>query len=162
MSFKKFFIESKSEQLDEKGPNINSLIKKAQKKADVDFKKDPNAKPITKKQLNDLEKQLDKLFAAVGIDVEFTKHFFDRLNDPRNKKQITVKELSKIFNDTYKKYGNKLSNSSNLKAVLNDISTHINIPVKIQINFKTGLLDMVGLTIMRRREFLSPDSKLKV
>ena len=44
---------------------------------------------ITKSNLNQIEKYADKLFAAVGIDVEFTRHFMDRVNDARNKDQIT-------------------------------------------------------------------------
>ena len=31
---------------------------------------------ITKSDLDQVEKYADKLFAAVGIDVEFTRHFF--------------------------------------------------------------------------------------
>ena len=43
---------------------------------------------ITKNDLNQIEKYADKLFAAVGIDIEFTRHFLDRVNDDRNKKPI--------------------------------------------------------------------------
>ena len=43
---------------------------------------------ITKNDLNQIEKYADKLFADVGIDVEFTRHFLDRVNDERNKKPI--------------------------------------------------------------------------
>ena len=35
---------------------------------------------ITKNDLNQIEKYADKLFAAVGIDIEFTRHFLDRVN----------------------------------------------------------------------------------
>ena len=44
---------------------------------------------ITRSDLNQIEKYADRLFAAVGIDVEFTRHFMDRVNDTRNKAQIT-------------------------------------------------------------------------
>ena len=44
---------------------------------------------ITQKQLNAIESYADRLFRAVDIDVEFTRHFIDRVNDSRNKKQIT-------------------------------------------------------------------------
>ena len=43
---------------------------------------------ITQKQLNAIESYADRLFRAVDIDVEFTRHFIDRVNDSRNKKQI--------------------------------------------------------------------------
>ena len=46
--------------------------------------------PVTQIQIDALERVLDKVFGQVGIDVEFTRHFLDRVNDERNMKQITV------------------------------------------------------------------------
>ena len=43
---------------------------------------------ISKSDLDAIERYADKLFAKVGIDVEFTRHFLDRANDARNKKDI--------------------------------------------------------------------------
>ena len=43
---------------------------------------------VTQKQLNDLERFADRLLDKFGIDVEFTKHFADRMNDDRNKPAI--------------------------------------------------------------------------
>ena len=40
---------------------------------------------ITRSDLNQIERYADRLFAKVGIDVEFTRHFLDRVNDERNK-----------------------------------------------------------------------------
>ena len=45
---------------------------------------------VRKSDLDQLERYADRLFASLGIDVEFTKHFLDRVNDERNVKQITV------------------------------------------------------------------------
>ena len=39
---------------------------------------------ITKSDLDQVERYADKLFGALKIDVEFTKHFMDRVNDARN------------------------------------------------------------------------------
>ena len=36
---------------------------------------------VTKSDLSQIEKYADRLFAKVGIDVEFTRHFVDRVND---------------------------------------------------------------------------------
>ena len=66
-------------------------------------------KEITKTDLDQLERYADKLFAAVGIDVEFTRHFLDRVNDERNKKQITTAELTRLFKQSFKKYGKKIA-----------------------------------------------------
>ena len=54
-------------------------------------------KKITQSDLDQIEKYADRLFAALKIDVEFTKHFMDRVNDARNIKQITVAELIRLF-----------------------------------------------------------------
>ena len=36
---------------------------------------------VSRSDLDQIERYADKLFAAVGIDVEFTRHFLDRVND---------------------------------------------------------------------------------
>ena len=64
---------------------------------------------ITKSDLDQIEKYADKIFAKVGIDVEFTRHFLDRVNDERNKKQITSAELTRLFKQSYAKYGKKIA-----------------------------------------------------
>ena len=52
---------------------------------------------ITRSDIAQLEKYADRLFKSVGIDVEFTRHFIDRANDARNKKDITPAELTRLF-----------------------------------------------------------------
>ena len=52
---------------------------------------------VTQAQLDALEKVLDQVFAKVGIDIEFTRHFIDRVNDERNIKPISIKELAMLF-----------------------------------------------------------------
>ena len=63
---------------------------------------------VSKNDLDQVEKYADKVFAAVGIDVEFTRHFLDRVNDERNKKPINTAELIRLFRLTYKKHGKKI------------------------------------------------------
>ena len=48
---------------------------------------------ISQAELDSIESYLDDLFAAVGIDIEFTRHFLDRVNDARNRKQIAPHEI---------------------------------------------------------------------
>ena len=62
---------------------------------------------LSKSDLDGVEKYADRLYAAAGIDVEFTRHFLDRVNDRRNKKQITVAELIRMFKQSYKKIEQK-------------------------------------------------------
>ena len=86
-------------------------------------------KPIKKSDIDQLEKYADRLYAAIGVDVEFTRHFMQRVNDPRNKKQITPAELTRLFKQSYKKYGKMITKlGPDAEAVLNDMRTDINMP----------------------------------
>ena len=118
---------------------------------------------ITKAHLNAIEKYADKLFSKVGIDVEFTRHFLDRVNDVRNKKQITNAELVRLFKQTYAKYGKKIAKlGPDAEAVLNDIRTDVNMPFVLKWDAKNNELDMVAKTVMRKKDFKTPDQKLVI
>ena len=116
-------------------------------------------KEITKSDLDQLERYADKLFAAVGIDVEFTRHFLDRVNDERNKKQITTAELTRLFKQSFKKYGKKIAQlGPDAEAVINDMRTDVNMP--FALNLKGGELELVAKTIMRKKNFQTRNPKL--
>lgn len=116
---------------------------------------------ITTVDLASVEKFADKIFAKVGIDVEFTKHFLDRVNDPRNGKEINVAELTRLFKQTYKKYGKKIAKmGDDAEAVLNDLQTDINVPFVLQWDGKE--FDLISKTIMRKKDFKTNDPKLKI
>ena len=66
---------------------------------------------ISQAELNGIEGYLDKLFAAAGIDIEFTRHFLDRVNDARNRKQIEPEELEDMFTKAYEDHGEAMSKS---------------------------------------------------
>ena len=118
---------------------------------------------ITREQLLKLEYYLDLLFKKNNINVEFTKHFLDRVNDARNVRQISVNELSQLFTDAQKKYGERLEHSNDgWEAVLKDIRTDVNMPFVLNYNEKTGMIDLVSKTVMRKRDFKSVDPLLKV
>ena len=117
---------------------------------------------ITKNDLNQIEKYADKLFAAVGIDVEFTRHFLDRVNDARNKKPINSAELIRLFRLTYKKHGKKIAGMNpDAEAVIYDMETDVNMPFVINVDRK-GMLDLVAKTIMRKKDFKTRNQKLRV
>ena len=116
---------------------------------------------ISMSQLNQVEKHLDKIWAKVGIDVEFTRHFHDRVNDERNKKPISTAELIRIYREIYKKYGKPISNlSSGVEILLKDMSTDINVPVVLRWDGKE--LDMIAKTVMRKKNFKSRTKKYSV
>ncbi len=117
---------------------------------------------ITKNDLNQIEKYADKLFAAVGIDVEFTRHFLDRVNDARNKKPINSAELIRLFRLTYKKYGKKIAKMNpDAEAVISDMETDVNMPFVLNLD-KDGMLDLVAKTVMRKKDFKTRNQKLRV
>ena len=118
---------------------------------------------ISRIQLQVIEKSLDKMFAKLGIDVEFSGHFLDRINDPRNEKQITISELINIYNSLYDKFGIKISKTpEEIEEVIKSLSTDINIPVNISFDRKTSKIDMVAKTIMRKKNFKTPNPILHV
>lgn len=107
---------------------------------------------ITKSDLNAIETYADNLFAKLGIDIEFTKHFLDRANDERNKKPISVAELIGMFKRLYKKHGKPLSKvDSDFDAVVKDFNSNINIPFAIDVT-RDGI-DMYAKTVMRKKDF---------
>ena len=116
-------------------------------------------KEVKKSDIDQLEKYADKLFGAVGIDVEFTRHFLDRVNDARNKVQITTSELIRLFRQSYKKFGKTIAKlGPDAQAVITDMKTDINMP--FVLNLKGGKLELVAKTVMRKKDFKTPNRKL--
>lgn len=113
---------------------------------------------MAKTDLDDVEKFADSNFSP--YDFEFGReqdHFFQRLNDPRNGKEISKPEMigffkrlmrnKKAFDEFTKKY---------LEFVVTDKRTNINIPFKNMAN------RLIAKTIMRKPTFASPDPVLQV
>ena len=116
-------------------------------------------KEVKKSDLDQIEKYADRLFASLDIDVEFTRHFLDRVNDARNVKQITPSELTRLFKQTYKKHGKTIARlGPDAQAVLTDMKTDINMP--FVLNLKGGELELVAKTVMRKKNFKTSNPKL--
>ena len=80
---------------------------------------------VTKSDMRSIENYADKLFAAAGIDVDFTRHFRQRVNDERNIKPIT------------------------------------NMPFVFALD-KSGELDLIAKTIMRKKNFQTTNKILDI
>lgn len=116
---------------------------------------------VSQSQLNDVEKFADRLWGKLGIDIKFTKHFVDRVNDERNGKEISASELIRIFKKEYEQYGKEIKNlSTDDEAVLVDLITDINLPFVFK-NTKQGK-ELVAKTIMRKSDFKSIDPTYKI
>lgn len=79
-------------------------------------------------EINILDKELDKLFRPLGLDVVFSKHFKERLLG--REKQVTGEEVFQTFAKLREKYGQKLKQakmSGDYKAVLKDFSNELNV-----------------------------------
>lgn len=116
---------------------------------------------ITQPMLDTLEKHLDRLFAAVGIDVEFTRHFLDRVNDRRNKQPITLKELAILFKDAYNKYGKRIAQMGpDAEAVIKDMRSDVNVPFALDWDSNKQELDLIAKTVMRKKDFRTSNPEL--
>ena len=88
---------------------------------------------MSKSTLNRIEKFAEKKLSPE--DIEFTKHFFDRVNDPRNGKEISDAELTGFFK-RLSKYKRQFKDflEKYKQIVVTDKRHDINIPfVKQQI-----------------------------
>jgi len=116
---------------------------------------------LTKSDIDQVERYADKLFASLKIDVEFTRHFIDRVNDARNVKQITTSELVRLFKQSYKKYGKKIAKMpDDANAVINDMKTDLNMP--FVLSYKKGEIELVAKTVMRKKNFTTSGSSPKL
>lgn len=111
-----------------------------------DLKPGPMVHEMAKSDLDNVEKYADKKLNP--LDIEFSKHFFDRVNDPRNNKEISTAELIGFFK--------RLSRNKNKfveflkkyqELVVKDSNTNINIPFVNQVN------QVIAKTIMRKQDF---------
>lgn len=120
-------------------------------------------KPVTQQEINQLETFADKLFAKVGIDVEFTRHFLDRVNDERNVRQITMSELTRLFKQEYKRWGKRIAQlGPDAEAVMKDLQTDINMPFALRWDEKNNELDLIAKTVMRKNNFRTSNPEFAV
>jgi hypothetical protein len=123
--------------------------------------KTPIQEFVTQSELNDVEKIADEWFEDYGIDVQFTKHFIERVNDERNGKPISAEELEDLFTQTAEKYGEKLANlPDDYQAVLFKLRNDINLPFALNYDDKNDEMDLVAKTVMRKKNFQTSNPKL--
>lgn len=106
-------------------------------------------------QLKFAKKLADTWFDKYGIDIEFTKHFLDRINDRRNHPMIKLTEVIEMFKKTAEQVGKDLEiEDSKIEAVLKDIETELNIPFALIPNENPEKdSKFISKTIMRKSDF---------
>jgi len=106
--------------------------------------------------LKDVDRVADKFLNPVDVVIT-DKHFFDRLNDPRNGKEISQAELIGFFkrlSKHKKQFMEFLEKYEQMVAF--DNRTNINIPFMKQAN------KAIAKTIMRKKDFKSSTPKLEI
>ena len=104
--------------------------------------------------LQRVEDYADKVMAPV--DVEFTRHFFDRLTRPEHGKEITDAELIGFFKrlskqkDRFEDFMDRYD-----EFVAKDRRTKLNIP------FKTRVDQIIAKTVMRKGDFKTSNAEYK-
>jgi len=132
---------------------------------------------VSNQDISRLDRDLDDLYSDVpvdkkapdgkpmddGIDIDFTNHFKERVNHERNIKAITPEELEDLFDKVHSEYGEDIAELGPQAAgVLKDLSTQINIPFVVDYNPRLRKLALKAVTVMRKKDFKSPDKKYNV
>jgi hypothetical protein len=115
---------------------------------------------ITQTQLDAFENIVDKLFKKYKIDFDFTRHFRERMGDARNNPCINLKELAGIIQKIYKKKSggrDMFAKHKDAEAVIKDLQTDLNLPIAIEYNRDSDEFRVAMKTIMRKKNFTSPD-----
>ena len=114
---------------------------------------------VSQRQIDDLEKFGDRLLKKFDIDIEFTRHFADRMNDKRNDPEIKVAEIQRLFKKIAKNKGKDIKKHGDAEAVLKDMQSDLNLP--IVVNYKDGEFEVVNKTIMRKKGFKTTSPEIK-
>ena len=120
------------------------------------LKKETSINEIPMGDLQKIDTFADKKLNPVDVVIT-DKHFFDRLNDPRNGKEISSAELIGFFKRLSKKkkeFVDFLNKYNSVVAV--DDRTNINIPFMKRAN------KAIAKTVMRKKDFKTPDQKLDI
>jgi phosphopantetheine adenylyltransferase len=125
------------------------------------LQKTPVKEIVTQSELDDVERIADEWFEDYGIDVQFTRHFIERVNDERNGKPISAEELEDLFTQTAEKYGEKLANlPDDYQAVLFKLRNDLNLPFALNYDDNNDEMDLVAKTVMRKKNFQTSNPKL--
>ena len=120
---------------------------------------------LTTKHMKAFEKFVDRMFEKFGVDFEFTKHFRERMSDGRNDPCIDMKELANIIQKIYKKKTDgksPLSKHVDSEVVLKDLQSDLNMPIAVKYDRKNDEIKVTAKTIMRKKNFRTPNKVVKV
>lgn len=115
---------------------------------------------FTHAQIKDLERFADSLLDKHDIDIQFTKHFGERMGDSRNNPCIKIAEIQQLMKKIDDDKGKRLKAAGkDGEAVLVDLQKKLNLPFVIDID-KNGEFEVRFKTVMRKERFHTPDRKV--
>jgi hypothetical protein len=117
---------------------------------------------ISPQHMKEFEKFVDRMFQKFDIDFDFTKHFRERMGDDRNKPCINMKELADVIKKIYRGQGKSIKNVAGAEAVVKDMQSDLNIPIAVEYNPKEDEFRVVMKTIMRKKNFKTPNKVIKL
>jgi dephospho-CoA kinase len=139
---------------------------KAQRKFNEELVLESEQCPIlTVAHMKAFEQFVDRMFKKFNVNFEFTKHFRERMTDSRNDPCIDMKELAGMIQKIYKKYQNgdkSLSKFVDAEAVIKDMQTDLNMPIAVEYDRKNDELVVISKTIMRKKNFRTPNPEIKI
>jgi hypothetical protein len=115
----------------------------------------------TYQEVKDLEKFADRLLNKYGVDIQFTRHFGDRMSDERNKPCIKLAELQQMFKRIEASKAEKIRQQKDGEYVIVDLQKDLNLPVVIEYKRGTGFEVRVK-SIMRKKNFMTTNKKVTV
>jgi len=109
---------------------------------------------LEKSDLKSIDTFADKQLNPIDVDLT-SSHFFDRLNDPRNDKEISNAELIGFFKRLARKKKELFNFLTKYKEIVaSDIRTNINIPFLKQAD------KIIAKTILRKKDFQTSNPQL--
>jgi hypothetical protein len=117
---------------------------------------------VSPKEMDSIERAANMLFADEEFDLKLSRHFKERANfDTRNSSPI---EKVDIFSMVEKIFKNETEKIASMKVgdegVITDSKTDLNVPFIIESNPRTGRKVMVLKTIMKKKDFKTPNQRL--
>ena len=128
---------------------------------------------MSAKDLNHAENEIDTIFRVAGADIEFTRHFMNRVldhgeegryeyddNQYARETDVTPEELVKIFKTFWKEKGRVMAlqlkkDPKSFEFVLKDIATAVNIPIAVSVVGNQRVVRLDCQTLIRNPNWRS-------
>lgn len=109
---------------------------------------------ISSSDLAAAEMFASRTLGRLGIDIEFTQHFKERINLPRNRPKIKLAELVRLFRQLARQQGKRLQElEPYTKVLVHDTKTKLNIIINIKEGKTEDTLLFSCGTIIRANNF---------